>query len=90
MGPASFPSMGFPSRPPSLYFSLSLSFSGSLVRINIFKNTKVDERSGGGENCDAILVIKRERIDFISKRKKFFFGLEESGESENRGSVIER
>lgn len=43
-------------------------------------------------NCDAILVVEgvRERIDFISKRKKFFFGLEESGESENRGSVIER
>lgn len=43
-------------------------------------------------NCDAILVVEgaRERIDFISKRKKFFFGLEESGESENRDSVIER
>lgn len=33
----------------SLLLSLSLSFSGSLVRINIFKNTKVDERSGGGK-----------------------------------------
>lgn len=33
----------------STSLSLSLSFSGSLVRINIFKNTKVDERSGGGK-----------------------------------------